>query len=81
MPRVRFFKIITLVLVKLLLMFLNNILQVNHLKMVDEPMEEGEAGSCQVSTHVNLLTYILELKGRIMGKEKIFCQLKKFIIY
>lgn len=61
------------------LKFSNNILQVNHLKMLDEPMEEGEADSCQVSTHVNLLSYISELKERIMGKEKIFCQLKKFI--
>ena len=31
---------------------MNNIFQVNGLKMVDEPMEEGEADSCQVSTHI-----------------------------
>lgn len=43
------------------LQFLNNIFQVNGLKMVDEPMEEGEADSCQVSTGVNLLSYIFRI--------------------
>ena len=32
--------------------------------MVDEPMEEGEADSCQVSTHANLLNYIFRIKGK-----------------
>nr|KAF6436338.1 ribosomal protein S6 kinase A6 [Rousettus aegyptiacus] len=31
--------------------------EMNGLKMVDEPMEEGKADSCQVSTCINLLSY------------------------
>lgn len=49
---------------------MNNIFQVNGLNMVDEPMEEGEADSCQVSTHVNLLSKIFRIQGKNIGKRE-----------
>lgn len=40
---------------------LNNVFQVNDLKMVDEPMDEGEPVFCRVSTHVHLVNIICSI--------------------